>query len=250
MDEKQIKSGISSIDKYLLGLRPSDLMLITGTPGSGKTSMALQIVSNAARDNMNVLCFSLVDSWKQIVNRLLMMKTGINCEKWNENDMPDNVCDVLLKAINELKNQKLYIDDTIGLNVFDIWRKSKTFKRDEEIDLIMVDDLSLLHSFYTSDHDFYMAETDWLMKCLKQLAEETKCPVIVTANGWRHAIRQKINPEWLEIMEKTDMSLYLNMCNDDQRQGNGLPATVDILERSAYKGTEYLGWSEKHYCFS
>ena len=76
------RTGFASLDAKTGGLQPSDLILIAGRPGLGKTSLALNIVEHAAVVQRKTCAFfSMEMSEMQVVQRLVSMLAEIEEER-------------------------------------------------------------------------------------------------------------------------------------------------------------------------
>ncbi len=73
-----VPTGFSDLDQLLGGLQKSDLIIVAGRPGMGKTSWLLSAALNAARAGARTAIFSMEMSNEQIVQRLVSSETGIS----------------------------------------------------------------------------------------------------------------------------------------------------------------------------
>ena len=74
-----IPTGFATLDAKTGGLQPSDLILLGGRPGLGKTSFALNVIWNAAAvARKTCAIFSLEMSEMQVVQRLISMTAEID----------------------------------------------------------------------------------------------------------------------------------------------------------------------------
>ncbi len=110
-----VPTGFVMLDKTLGGLQKSDLIILAGRPGMGKSSLALSLAQNAAeRYKARVAIFSLEMSSEQLVQRLLSMKTGIDSHRLRMGDVYEEEWKILMEAANDLSNTSIFIDDTRG----------------------------------------------------------------------------------------------------------------------------------------
>ncbi|MBP0979547.1 MAG: replicative DNA helicase [Oscillospiraceae bacterium] len=169
-----IPTGFSQLDKVILGLNKSDLILLAARPAMGKTAFALNIVTNVAiKSNKSVAFFSLEMSRDQLVTRVLSsiakikgisLKTGeLTVEDWNR----------LAVSAQELSKAKIYIDDMPGVSVSEMKAK---IRRLRNIDLVVIDYLQLMQSARRIDNR--VQEISDITRSLKVMAKELDVPVI------------------------------------------------------------------------
>lgn len=168
-----LNTGIGSLDSVLKVLRPGALIVIGGRPATGKTTLAFRIACNVAKAPMQqgtertVVVFSLDMSTATLQERMSAQTSGETSGH-----------------SSQIPVQRLMIDDTVGLTVDEVCRRSRTIG----IQLLIVDYLQLLKS--TAGHGIKQGCTDAAMK-LKGLAEELNVPVVVTTQISRPGIEHE-----------------------------------------------------------
>lgn len=169
-----IPTGFSQLDKIILGLNKSDLILLAARPAMGKTAFALNIITNVAiKTQKSVAVFSLEMSREQLVTRILSsvakikgisLKTGnLTIDDWNR----------LAVSAQELSRAKIYIDDMPGITVSEMKAKVRRLRN---IDLVVIDYLQLMQSSKRSDNR--VQEISYITRSLKIMAKELDVPVI------------------------------------------------------------------------
>jgi replicative DNA helicase len=196
--EKALRGGISGVptgfmqlDSLLGGLHPSDLIIVAGRPGMGKTSLATNMAFHAARlwlkdktDNAEpargaaVLLFSLEMSADQLAARILSEQTEIEMRKLRSGrSMTDPEFTRLVQAAQLLRDLPLFIDDTGGISIAQIAARARRLKREKQIGLIVVDYLQLVEAA-SRRFDNRVQEISEVTKGLKALAKELSVPVV------------------------------------------------------------------------
>src|ERR1700690_376923 len=95
-----VPTGFVDLDRTLTGLQPSDLLIIAGRPGQGKSGFLLTVAKNAALlHKKHVAIFSLEMSNEQVVQRLLSQETGIDSQRLRNGKLNDNEWPLLTHAI-------------------------------------------------------------------------------------------------------------------------------------------------------
>lgn len=183
-DLQGVPCGIRCIDERTGGWQKSDLIIVGGRPGMGKTSFVLSVARNAALDyNLPVALFSLEMSATQLVHRLFSMESGIPSDRISKGTLNDAEWIRLMDNIGKLESSNLIIDDTPALSVFDLRAKCRRLKHKHHIQLIIVDYLQLMRGGNESMNRTGNREQEisYISRSLKALAKELDVPVIALA---------------------------------------------------------------------
>ena len=199
-----ITTGIGSLNEKIGGLHNSDLMILAGRPGMGKTSLATNIAYNAAsrwlRDKNDGLdmakslgaktaFFSLEMSADQLATRVLAEQSGISGEALRMGKISRADFQNLSRAARELQELPLFIDDTPGLTIAALRTRARRLKRRHDIGLIVIDYLQLLQGSGRAN-DNRVNEISEISRGLKTLAKELSVPVIALSQLSR-AVEQR-----------------------------------------------------------
>ena len=121
-----VPSGFTDLDKLTGGWQRSDMIVLAARPGMGKTAFVLTMARNIAVDHdIPVAVFSLEMSSVQLVQRLIAAETGISSDKFRKGTLEDHEYQQLHDRIGKLSKAPLFIDDTPGLNVFELRAKCR-----------------------------------------------------------------------------------------------------------------------------
>ncbi len=173
-----VPSGFTFIDRMLGGFQKSDLIILAGRPGMGKTSFAVSVAQNAAtRFDARVAVFSLEMSNEQLVQRLLAMETGVDSHRLRMGQIYDEEWPILLEAANQLANTNIFIDDTPAASVTEIRTKARRLYAEHGLDMIMIDYMQLM-SGQSGRNENRQQEISYISRSLKGLARELNVPVI------------------------------------------------------------------------
>lgn len=174
-----VPSGFTGLDRYTSGWHPSDLIILAARPGMGKTAFALCLAKNAASDYKKpVAVFSLEMSALQLTQRLLSMEAGVSGEKLRTGRLDDTEWTRLHSAIEKLGNVPLYIDDTAGINIFELRAKCRRLKMQHDIQMVMIDYLQLMSGGPDNKKGNREQEISSISRALKGMAKELNVPVI------------------------------------------------------------------------
>ncbi len=188
-----IATGFTDLDRKLMGLNRSDLVIIAGRPASGKTTLALNIAHNIALDEkLPVLFFSLEMSKEQLVDRMLSTESGVESSKLRTGDMSDEDFDNLSQAWGSLGEANLYIDDTPGITVTEMRAKARRLSYRHKPGLIVIDYLQLM-SGSGRDGGNRVQEVSEISRGLKLMARELDVPVIALSQLSR-SVEQRTPP--------------------------------------------------------
>lgn len=174
-----VPTGFTMLDKLLGGLQKSDLVILAGRPGMGKTSFALSIAQNSAkRYGARVAIFSLEMSNEQLVQRLLSMETGIDSHRLRLGDVHEEEWPILLEAANMLASTAIFIDDTPAASVGEVRTKARRLYAEHGLDMILIDYMQLMTGPNAGRSENRQQEISFISRSLKSLARELNVPVI------------------------------------------------------------------------
>jgi replicative DNA helicase len=200
-----ITTGLDAMNAKTGGLHHSDLIIIAGRPGMGKSALATNIGFNAARRYVRdledgiapeksagggVAYFSLEMSADQLATRILAEQSGISSEALRMGKISQQDFRNLARAAADLESLPFYIDDTPGLTIAALRTRARRLKRQKGIGLIIVDYLQLLQGTGRNSNDNRVQEISEISRGLKTLAKELNVPVIAAAQLSR-AVEQR-----------------------------------------------------------
>jgi len=174
-----IPTGFTDLDRLTSGWQPSDLIIVAARPGMGKTSFTLALCRNAALEfNRPVAMFSLEMSNVQLVQRLISMEAEISGSKLRNGQLEDYEWQQLNTAIEKMSEVPIFIDDTPGINIFELRAKCRRLKMQHDIQMIVIDYLQLMTGGSENTKGNREQEISAISRGLKGLAKELSVPVI------------------------------------------------------------------------
>ncbi|HEX8443288.1 MAG TPA: replicative DNA helicase [Allosphingosinicella sp.] len=200
-----VTTGLEGINAKTGGLHHSDLLILAGRPGMGKTALATNIAFNAAQrlrrdmeDDITaeksagaaVAFFSLEMSADQLATRILSEQSGISSENLRMGKISQQDFRNLARAAAELESLPLYIDDTPGLTIAALRTRARRLKRQRQIGFIVVDYLQLLQGSGKAGDGNRVQEISEISRGLKTLAKELNVPVLALSQLSR-AVEQR-----------------------------------------------------------
>jgi len=179
-----LEFGLPDLDKIIRGLRPGNLAVIAGRPGSGKTVLGVNLAMyNAIRKGKKALIFSLEMSSAELAKRALSAESGIpqtHIETGDALNHEDMIQSVTL-AVSRLSDSGVRMCDKGGLTLSRILSIARFQHRAEPLDLIIIDYLGLINSDPGSRHQNRNQELGAVSRSLKALAKELNIPIVALA---------------------------------------------------------------------
>lgn len=173
-------SGIDLIDKYGGYRNSMGYVVIASRPSIGKTSVAINMIIQNFSDNLKVGMFSMEEDKKSIISGMACSIAGIDEKLYNTNLLNNQQVDYLTRAYDKLHSNKLYIDDTAGLDIEQLKRKSRVMKNKYGVQIIYLDYLQLLKCLDRQ----YKGSTEQVSHIsheIKILSRELNIPIVALA---------------------------------------------------------------------
>ncbi len=174
-----LSTGFKELDKRTTGMHPSELIVIAGRPGMGKSAFAAAIARHVAlEEGKAVGLFSLEMSKEQLVERLLCSEARINLLRLRGGHLgaDSDAWRRIMQAANRLQGANILLDDTPAISIMELKAKSRRMKAEYDLDLLIVDYLQLVEGGGRAD--VREQEVAYISRSLKSLARELNIPVI------------------------------------------------------------------------
>ena len=175
-----VPSGLNMVDNVTNGWQKSDLIILAGRPGMGKTSAAVSMcIYPALQEKKAVAIFSLEMSSEQLVSRMQSFVSGVNVSLIVKKKLTENQIHQIQLKSKELAEAPIYIDDTPNITLLDLKGKARKLVKEQKVEMIVIDYLQLMRSgLKTKSREEEIAE---ISRGLKGLAKELKIPIIALA---------------------------------------------------------------------
>jgi replicative DNA helicase len=214
-----VPTGFASLDAKTGGLQPSDLILVAGRPGLGKTSFALNIMWNAAVTKKTCAIFSLEMSELQVVQRLVSMTSEIDGNRMRRGRLSDVEFRSISAASDELQKAPIYVEESSQLTVTDILAKSRRLQAEKGLDLVVVDYLQLIEG--AGDDEGRVQEVARISRALKAIARELQVPVLAISQLSRQIETRGTEPMLSDLREsgalEADADLVMFLWQKDRK---------------------------------
>ncbi|MBR5003859.1 MAG: replicative DNA helicase [Erysipelotrichaceae bacterium] len=217
-----IRTGYKDLDDTTNGLQRGDLIILAARPSMGKTAFALNLALNAAQlqTDQAVAVFSLEMPAEQLIQRMMSTKSEVDGMKIRSGFLNNDEMNSLAEAATEMRAMKIYIDDTPGVRVSEIFSKCRKLNAEHGLSLVVIDYIQLITG-NGKNSDNRQQEVSEISRSLKALARELKVPVIALSQLSR------------KVEERTEKIPMLS----DLRESGAIEQDADIvmfLYREAY----------------
>ena len=211
-----LSTGLRDLDKRTGGLHNSDLLILAGRPGMGKSALATKIAYGAARALMaeaqatdatalprgSVAMFSLEMSAEQLANRLLSEESRVSSDRIRRGEIGQRDFDKFVAVSRELASLPLYIDDTPAITLSAMRTRCRRLKRTHGLNLIVVDYLQLMRPPAGVRQENRVQEVSQITQGLKALAKELAVPVLALSQLSRSVeSREDKRPQLSDLRE-------------------------------------------------
>ena len=250
-----IATEIDALDNRMGGLQPSDLIILAGRPGMGKTSLATNIAYNIASQYVEEVAadgtpsamkggvvgfFSLEMSSEQLATRIVSEQAEVSSSKIRRGEITEADFEKLTICVNEMSKTPLFIDETGGISIAQLAARARRLKRQKGLDVLVVDYIQLMQGSGKSSANRVQEVTE-ITTGLKALAKELNIPIIALSQLSRQVEgRDDKRPQLSDLREsgsiEQDADVVLFVYREEYYLQNGEPE----------EGTEaWVKWDEK-----
>ena len=256
-----LPTGYRDIDAITNGLQNSDLILLAARPSVGKTSFAMNLVTNiAVKEGKSCAVFSLEMSREQLTQRALCSLAKVPMQNALTGKMTNDEWKRIWTATKQLENSKIYVDDSSLTTPATLLSKCRRLKAKEgKLDLIMIDYLQLM----TADNkkkENRQSEISEISRNLKVAAKELNVPIIVLSQLSRDIEKREGHRPQLSdlrdsgaIEQDADIVMFLHnpeKYNDTPTEDE--PGVVELIfakHRNGQVGSVKLRWIGEYTTF-
>jgi replicative DNA helicase len=255
------------LDRNTSGFQKGELIIIAARPSMGKTAFSVNICQNAAVNHGAVVAvFSLEMGKESLLRRMLSAQAWVDQRKLQTGFLGREDHDKLQKALNDLVESKLFIDDTAGISLAEMRAKARRLKQQNggQLDLIMIDYLQLMTATLPSAggkrFENRTQEVSAISRGLKALAKELDVPVVALSQLSRSSERRGDDKRPLlsdlresgSIEQDADVVMFIHReayYNRDEEMSEADRAKSEIIiakQRNGPTGTIYLNFINKY----
>lgn len=255
-----ISTGYKDFDAITNGLQKSDLILLAARPSVGKTSFAMNIMTNIALSGKTCAVFSLEMPKTHLAQRALCSIAKVPMNKALNGKMQADEWKRIWAATKKLENTKLFIDDSSMTTPATLLSKCRRLKAKEgSLDVVMVDYLQLMKN-EGRQSDNRQNEISAISRSLKVAAKELGVPIIVLSQLSRDIEKREGHKPQLSdlrdsgaIEQDADIVMFLHNPEkyNDIPSGDE-PGVVELIlakHRNGQTGTVKLRWIGQYTTF-
>jgi replicative DNA helicase len=255
-----LATHMDDLDRMMGGLQPSDLIILAGRPGMGKTALATNVGYNVAKawrgevrpDGHTVTVnggivgfFSLEMSAEQLATRIIAEQTGIPSNQIRRGGISEADFERIKDHSIELQSLPFYVDETGGLSVAQLAARARRLKRQRGLDLLVIDYLQLLQGSTKRSSENRVQEITEITTKLKALAKELNVPILALSQLSRQVeSRDDKRPQLSDLREsgsiEQDADVVLFVYREEYYHLMRKP-----LESNREKFAEWLAESDK-----
>jgi replicative DNA helicase len=261
-----LATGFFDLDRNTSGLQKGELIIIAARPSMGKTAFSINICQNAAVQHGAVVAvFSLEMGKESLLRRMLASQAWVDQRKLQTGFLGREDQDKLQKALGDLVDSRLFIDDTAGISLSEMRAKARRLKQKNQgrLDLIMVDYLQLMSASLPSSggkrYENRTQEVSAISRGLKALAKELDVPVVALSQLSRNSERRGDDKRPLlsdlresgSIEQDADVVMFIHReayYNRDEEMSESDRARSEIIiakQRNGPTGTIHLNFISK-----
>ncbi|MEO9340536.1 replicative DNA helicase [Mesorhizobium sp. SB112] len=212
-----VATGLRDLDRRMGGLQPSDLIVLAGRPGMGKTSLVTNIAFNVAHAyepvqqadgsfkaaNGGVIgFFSLEMSSEQLATRIISEQTEIPSSKIRRGEITETDFEKLVACSQEMQRIPLFIDQTGGISIAQLAARARRLKRQRGLDVIIIDYIQLMQGSSARASQNRVQEITEITTGLKALGKELGVPIIALSQLSRQVeSREDKRPQLSDLRE-------------------------------------------------
>lgn len=253
-----VPTGFKDLDELLLGLHPSDLIVVAARPSMGKTAFVLSIARNAALDfGVPVGIFSLEMSKIQLAQRVMSTEALINSRVFRTGRLLPEERQRLVNAMKHLLKAPIFIDDSPSISVVELRTKARRLKAKENVGLIIVDYLQLMQGSGRAENR--QQQISEISRALKILGRELEVPIIAVSQLSRAVeAREDKRPQLSDLREsgaiEQDADVVIFIYREDyyakgQASEESVAEIIVAKHRNGPTGRVKLGFSKDYVRF-
>ena len=255
-----LPTGFPDLDRTILGLNNSELVLVAGRPGMGKTSIALNMALHIGlNQGKTVAIFSLEMSREQLTQRLLSRASLVPLQNLLTGQLTDQQWRSVTDAAQSLSMSDIRIDDNPSLTVSEM---NAQCRRVSNLGLVVIDYLQLMQSAGSghswSNESRTQAVSD-ISRMLKIMAKELNVPVVCASQLSRaNESRQDKRPMLSDLRESGSIEqdadvvigLYRDGYYNKESENPNLAEAIVLKNRKGATGTVQLSWLAEYTSFT
>ena len=248
-----VQTNFRGLESYTGGLQKSDMIVLAGRPGMGKTTFALNLAYNICKNDKTVLFFSLEMNDIQLVKRVISSLSFVSSDNIRTGKLTDEDITSIVNGAKELYGKKFFISENTLLTIADLRNICHKLKvREKALDIVFIDYLQLMEpgsNYKNSNKNGFMSRQEQIAaisRNIKALAKELNVPIVALSQLSREA-EQKDEPQLSDLRESgaieqdADIVLFINKSKKNEEDANSDKTDIIIAKhRNGSTGTVSL----------
>lgn len=198
-----VSTGYSDLDQMTSGFQRGELVIIAGRPSMGKSSLALNIACNAARQGSRVAFVSLEMTTEMVVERIICSESRVSLSKIRTGRIRQEELGRIATKMGDIQQMNILIDDSSAISILELKAKVRRAHSETPLDMVVVDYLQLLDASggFSAQRNRQQEITE-ISRALKALAKEINAPVIALSQlSRRPEMREDKKPQLADLRE-------------------------------------------------
>ena len=250
-----VKTSYKQLDTMTSGFQKTDMIVLAGRPGNGKTTFALNLAYNiCGKYDQSVAFFSLEMTDAQLVKKVISDLSGVPTSDMRAGRIGQKDMDALVEAARQLSGKKFFINDNSYLTIAELRNKCMKIKKNEGgLDIVFIDYLQLMHAgtnyrnSNNSKNGFLSRQEEIaeISRNIKGLAKELEVPIIALSQLNREVdSRKNAIPLLSDIRESgaieqdADIVMFLSKSDDE----NSMDSTILTIAKHRNGSTGQIGF--------
>ena len=216
-----IMTGFVALDRLLGGFHRSDMIVLAARPGFGKSTLALNIGLNAAKNGKTVGVFSLEMGIDQVAHRMAAAHARINIQNIRNDHLTPPERDRLSDAYGYLSDMRIYVDDAALQTASGLSAKARRLKMQTDVDFLILDYMQLISGSSSGREGNRVQEVSEISRHLKAIARDLHIPVLACSQLSRAVEQRKTHePRLADLREsgsiEQDADVVMFIHRDDK----------------------------------
>jgi len=254
-----IATGFNELDGMTAGFQKSNLIILAARPSMGKTAFVLSMAQNIILNKKKpavVAMFSLEMAASELCQRVLCSVARVNAQDVRTGRMREEDWQAITRAMNQLNEAPLYIDDTAAITPLEMKAKCRRLQKRHGLDMVIIDYLQLMKG--SAKIENRAQEISTISRQLKMLAKELNIPVVALSQVGRGVEqRQDKRPGLSDLREsgaiEQDADVVAFIYRDEyyhpQTEDVGIAEVIIGKQRSGPVGTVRLSFVKRFAAF-
>lgn len=190
---KGVESGFAKLDRLTNGFQKGTLNILAALTGVGKTSLAMNMVENAAKKGSSIAFFSLEMPKEEIGQRLLCSLAGVHMQKATTGALDQRDWISLWEASDAIAKMNIFVDDSSITTPAEVLAKCRRLKNRVGLDFVVIDYLQLMSINNDKKNESRQQEVSEITRNLKIIAKELGVPILALSQLSREAAKRNVN---------------------------------------------------------